>query len=771
MIKELPPNWQAFAERTRPQWSATYWNNPPPDDADPPILGDVYELRGRGQPQRYVVVGIADQGIKPSRWSGEPQRQVLLAVTKLTGDPKKAFQLWPWHDYKSMARRTRFDLPVWAGKQAKGLYEEYVRRLTQTQGDAALPMPFQEVDILVEPPPPLPENDALPVPRDWSADSFENDLALEKGDESFYADVTIRHMADEGTVALYDRTADRKRPKDQSVYNALRRAGFVVAHREGGILRRTNSVGYPQSVLELEPGRAHALKGDLNRRGFKVAFDFSSVPLEEAKRLRVGYLRDRGERFASRADRLRTEAGSQADYARAQHEKALATIPIAGYFPTPANLAERVAALADLQSGHQVLDPSAGKGDLLRAAQVATRQRDRGMEGGGPTKSKFDAIEIAHQLQPMLKEQGFALIHDDVLDPHFDPGTRYDRILINPPYEKGASIDHVLRAWEFLRPGGRMVALLPESIWYRTDNKHTAFRDWFTSLKHRDEKQEPQPFGRSGDIATRILVLDKDRDAPTREGFSSSAEAIRKARAEVAAVASGGLRGHSERLSEGIPLGQPILRGHHSEAKHRRMIEKMQRAEEKRKELEQAAAHTQAISDHLIGAADAGGKGFAYERGLTPEQVQLERRRARAAKAEQDRTAARERKAAKTLTLFDEIVALLRKRSLVKANKVKKGFTSEVKGVASGAFGWFVDEDYIAVGGRKPGMRVLRVRFTLKGDHVEARRYYRETYDTDRSVEPTILPADITAIRAWLVENAKPANGMLVHRRYFSPGW
>jgi len=731
VLARLPENWHAFAKARRPVWMPLVWNNPPAEYTDPPILGDVYEIQGRGRPQYYVVVGIADQGIKPSQWSGEPRRDVALAVTKLTGDPKKAFEIWPWHDYKSIARRTRFDLPVWSGSQARKLYEVYVDMLKKLQGDTVQPMPFQEAQDLIEPKVDLPTNDALPVPRDWNADTFEADQDEEGEGEGFYADVTIRHMADEGTVALYDRKADRKRPREESVYHALRRAGFVVAHQAGGILRRTNSVGYPQSVLELEPNRAHNLKHDLNKRGFKVAFDFSAAPLEEAKRLRAGYLRDRGERFAQRAERLRTESARQAALASDQQEQALAVIPLAGYFPTPQALADRAVALAALEPHHRVLDPSAGKGDLLEA-------------GRRVAPATFEAVEIATQLQPVLRERGFPVLHHDALDPAFDPGTVYDRVLINPPFEQGASIDHVRRAWEFVKPGGRLVAILPESIWYRTDRKHQAFRDWFTDLPHHAEKQEPQKFGRSGDISTRILVLDKPAHEPAREARPLPAPRIQT---------------------------PPTPRVASSRAEQR-AEERAERAKQRAKQLAREAADTERGSQHLLSAADAGGKGFAYERGITPEDVQRERSKVKKARTAERRAAERER-VKKDPTLHDQLVALLRKKALVGADRVKKGWSRPPK--ASAYFAWNTDETYTDRWSdrERPGMRVLFVEFEVNpdGETIKARALKRNEalsrHGTQQPPAFDTIPATIEAATAWFKQHVTQDAGELTARDAF----
>ena len=41
------------------------------------------------------------------------------------------------------------------------------------------------------------------------------------------------------------------------------------------------------------------------------------------------------------------------------------------------------------------------------------------------------------------------------------PRAEYDLVTMNPPFAKDQDIDHVMHAWEFVRPGGRLVSIMP----------------------------------------------------------------------------------------------------------------------------------------------------------------------------------------------------------------------------------------------------------------------------------------------------------------------
>jgi len=59
---------------------------------------------------------------------------------------------------------------------------------------------------------------------------------------------------------------------------------------------------------------------------------------------------------------------------------------------------------------------------------------------------------------------------------------RYDRIVMNPPFEKQADIDHVLHAYELLEPNGRLVSIMSTSVTYRDNQKTKEFRAFMGEL-------------------------------------------------------------------------------------------------------------------------------------------------------------------------------------------------------------------------------------------------------------------------------------------------
>lgn len=138
---------------------------------------------------------------------------------------------------------------------------------------------------------------------------------------------------------------------------------------------------------------------------------------------------------------------------------------IPGFFPTPRPLIERMLQLADVALHHTVLEPSAGKGDILDAVAAL-------FPGKNPS---LYACEINHTLREILVLKGYTLYGSDFMQTIPGNGL-FDRILMNPPFENGQDADHVTHALKLLKPGGRLVAIVSEGLFFRTNKKERAFR-------------------------------------------------------------------------------------------------------------------------------------------------------------------------------------------------------------------------------------------------------------------------------------------------------
>ncbi len=181
-------------------------------------------------------------------------------------------------------------------------------------------------------------------------------------------------------------------------------------------------------------------------------------------------------------------------------ERELLGYKIPGFFSTPKPLAEKMVNLANISKGARVLEPSAGKGNIADAIK-------------GKDISP-DVIEWNLKLQEILKLKDYNLVGEDFTK--FKPDKPYDAIIMNPPFEKGQDIDHVKHAYIMLKPGGRLVSIMSEGPFFRSDKKATEFREWLAEVGGSSEKLPQSTFKEAGTgVNARLVTITKPAVQPT----------------------------------------------------------------------------------------------------------------------------------------------------------------------------------------------------------------------------------------------------------------
>ncbi|MFI2434678.1 class I SAM-dependent methyltransferase [Streptomyces sp. NPDC018693] len=171
-----------------------------------------------------------------------------------------------------------------------------------------------------------------------------------------------------------------------------------------------------------------------------------------------------------------------------------------GWYPTPPKVVFDMLEHASIRVGHTVLEPSAGTGSLAKRAA-----EEMGI---------VDCVELDARRAHVLRELGIArqVIQGDFLD--LDPlalDEPYDRVLMNPPFSN--AIGHVMHALGFLKDGGTLVAVMPESITWHTDRAAVEFRQLIADNEGEVTPLPEDAFKPSGaSIRTVLLRLDADPD-------------------------------------------------------------------------------------------------------------------------------------------------------------------------------------------------------------------------------------------------------------------
>jgi phospholipid N-methyltransferase len=191
----------------------------------------------------------------------------------------------------------------------------------------------------------------------------------------------------------------------------------------------------------------------------------------------------------ARAERPTDGRGEAFAALREQLVRGVQVVSAPQLFPTPAAVADEMVRRADLAPGHRVLEPSAGTGALLRA-----------IAGAGVDPTDVTAVEINHRLAEALpKTLAGRVLADDFLTS--DAVGPFDRIVMNPPFEGAADIQHVRRAFEQLAPGGRLVAIVADG-----PRQRERLRPWVLEQGGTWEDLPPDTFAEQG-TSVRVAML------------------------------------------------------------------------------------------------------------------------------------------------------------------------------------------------------------------------------------------------------------------------
>lgn len=134
------------------------------------------------------------------------------------------------------------------------------------------------------------------------------------------------------------------------------------------------------------------------------------------------------------------------------------------FYPTPADLATTVAELAEVGADHTVLEPSAGLGGL-----AAFLPADR-----------TDCVEVSALHAKVLEAKGYRVDQCDFLA--LPVHKQYDRVVMNPPFDQGRWQAHIEHAAKFVKPGGRLVAVLPSGAQSRLVLPGASVQRWHGSI-------------------------------------------------------------------------------------------------------------------------------------------------------------------------------------------------------------------------------------------------------------------------------------------------
>jgi len=116
-------------------------------------------------------------------------------------------------------------------------------------------------------------------------------------------------------------------------------------------------------------------------------------------------------------------------------------------FTTPPTLTQEMADMLNVSNGIRILEPSAGTGVLIDAV--------------APHFPHITACEINNDLAQSLIHNSQANIvrQCDFLTMELGDAEPFDAVIMNPPFDNGQDIKHILHALTMLKEGGQLVAI------------------------------------------------------------------------------------------------------------------------------------------------------------------------------------------------------------------------------------------------------------------------------------------------------------------------
>lgn len=168
------------------------------------------------------------------------------------------------------------------------------------------------------------------------------------------------------------------------------------------------------------------------------------------------------------------------------------------FFPTPKKVVARLIELADIEPGMHVLEPSAGSGNIVRGVFDAAPVHITAVEA-----DEARLVELHDNFFSWANTR-LRTIHADFLS--LTPEPIYDRVVMNPPFSKRQDIQHVRHAVKFLKPHGKLVAVMAAGITFRTDRQSLEFQSLIGDYDGGIEKLPERSFEESGTSVNAVIV-------------------------------------------------------------------------------------------------------------------------------------------------------------------------------------------------------------------------------------------------------------------------
>lgn len=177
------------------------------------------------------------------------------------------------------------------------------------------------------------------------------------------------------------------------------------------------------------------------------------------------------------------------------------------YFPTPSIIARDMAQLLvefiDCDNEITVLEPSAGRGNL--AYELVALEPNYKMVVIEPDEINYSYLEnLINDYKSTIL--GYKSTFEEYYENNSD--TRFDGVIMNPPFSNSRDINHIKMAFSLLKPGGTLVSIISENVLYYDNDENKEFVNWLNEHKAEIYNVPYGAFKSSGTmIDTRIIRI------------------------------------------------------------------------------------------------------------------------------------------------------------------------------------------------------------------------------------------------------------------------
>lgn len=166
------------------------------------------------------------------------------------------------------------------------------------------------------------------------------------------------------------------------------------------------------------------------------------------------------------------------------------------FFETPEKIADKLVELAEIDNFQTILEPSAGRGRIIKSIQKFC-------------SCQIDCCEI-NDINKLYLEKinNINYLCDDFLKLNTDK--LYSRIIANPPFAKNQDIEHIMKMYSLLKKDGILVSISSKH-WENSNNKkEKEFKNFLDLIKAEIINIDAGEFKESGtNISSNIIIIRK----------------------------------------------------------------------------------------------------------------------------------------------------------------------------------------------------------------------------------------------------------------------